>query len=585
MARINPLSYPEILFAVGEHIPVFHHSTEGTAMSYTPGTMLTCCLVSKFWRQTFLPFLWREYDSQLMLRRVPLAVMRQYSDYVRLFHGRNKGHPLLFTQLSEMKLESNFDPTFALKLLAASTKLKKLMLDCGRLIDAMSREVRRIQTELELEIEHANPMMNESDGQDVGESRQIPDVIFEPLANLGETLQELHLGNMVMAGSDLLRLLSPVAKKNLKKISLWHLSGTFDLKDLVFVNVVWLDFKFNHRQPVGIEEIIGHCPSLEHLTLYGYSYADILDRIVHILQGTQSVETEREREKREKEGKKRRQWPRPQLSTLRLGMELSALPQNLFPINHHRFMALIKACSKLDSGIRSGYQGSLRELAFPLSILQDDVWEAIKYQSSSLEVLCIQIKQDELDDTTPFDQKQQIRVLCRVLKSCRRLRVFEFQNFCKSVDVSCLMEDLMGRPSKSQGGHSDLEQGVEEDIGMWECLSLESLILKGGKGCQERSLEEKERLYLIDDGNGESQEWVMPTQWWDPRSKDGTDALLDTRWSSSQLFQEDLEEVEEEATGDELIKKFLRHIAPSKKLKSLQLGQLNFFSRQPRRSA
>lgn len=248
--------------------------------------------------------------------------------------------------------------------------------------------------------------------------------------------------------------------------------------------------------------------------------------------------------------------------------------------NQPKVMALIKACSKLSNGTKSRCQGSLRELRLPLLILDDVAREAIEYHSLSLEVLSIEIMLNELDTATSNSSKRQTQVLGKLLRSCRQLRVFEFWDMCRIADVSCTMEDLMERPSKSQGGYNGLEQALKEDIGVWESPNLESLALKAGWYLEPRVssglLEEKERRYPVDEGDGESREWVMPTQGWDTHLQDGTDMLLDARWSGFHLFEEDTEGVEEEAAGDKLIGRFLQHIAPSKKLKKLQLSQLKF---------
>jgi hypothetical protein len=68
----------------------------------------------------------------------------------------------------------------------------------------------------------------------------------------------------------------------------------------------------------------------------------------------------------------------------------------------------------------------------------------------------------------------------------------------------------------------------------------------------------------------------MPQQYWDPRLRDGTDILLGVHWNSFELFEDVVMENDSQQQVDTLLDRFLRHISPSRKLKSLQLGQLKF---------
>ncbi|KAF9175360.1 hypothetical protein BGX21_003627 [Mortierella sp. AD011] len=626
----NPLDYPEILLAVGEHIPLFQPNPDGAIdMKFTPKTLLSCCLVSKFWRDVLLPFLWRVHDTIPMIR-CPIEVLTRHKDLVRYYYfistwNRNGSKPLdppLYTQLYEMTINFVPSPQIVAKLLEANKELRKVSIGNIRLATALG----------------PLRVLDGAEGAESVTTSEAKGLADSPFDNLGTTLQELALGDMEVNTNELWRLLGPVSR-NIWSLSLKNLTGTLDdipLEGLMFPKVTRLIIRIDTRLQYRLEEMISRCPMLEHLELSGIDNDYPLDTLVHILQGTQEVETKKQKEKREKEGRVLKRWVRPLLSTLRLLCH--SYGSRTMVANNHKILAAIRACSgyqsaKMDKRINcqqvdedngeadgidnnSRIKGigqrdeSLRELSVTLCILDDAAREAIETHRSTLEILKITIQNRE-NRACSVALERQGRVLRRLLRSCRRLRVFEFRDLNTDADVSSLIEEML----KIKGGDINTDRhkiddinnsGRESDSGfseddeltqerkarseVWRSPALQSLLIGSGASLANKkdliTLEE-ERFNITtttNDGENVDIEWIMPTQKWNPKTNDGSDALLGERWESYDLFNEDFDTKDEAQgirNGEEierydLIRRFLNLITPSQQLKTVQLGQLKF---------
>ncbi|KAF9110568.1 hypothetical protein BGX27_006171 [Mortierella sp. AM989] len=620
----NPLDYPEILFAVGEHIPAF--TLKSNNLLFTPKTLLDCCLVSKFWRDVLLPFVWREHHS-ILTERVPNEVFERHADLVRSYkfvpthrsYGSKIPEPPIYTQLYEISIEGGLDALLVAKLIIANKNLRRL-------------EVRNVRLGAALVPQSA---LDEVEGAESVSASEAKGMVVSPLGHLESMLQELTLQQMEFRGQELWRVLRPVSG-NLWCLTLKNLYGSLDdiiLEELMFSKVTHLNICMDSELQYRIEEIIGRCPVLERLELDGIRVDYPLDGLVHILQGTEEIETRKQKDKREKEGRIRKRWVRPQLATLRI---VGPHGSPTVVANNSKILAAIQACSGYEAIKRNrkinqeevdednddtndndlnngevkgmGYRDkSLRELDVTLCVLDDAARMAIETHKLTLEVLKITIH-DREGRASSIALERQGRVLRRLLRTCRHLRIFEFWDKNTDADVSLVLEEMVKCRSENSNNNNkykvdDLNNsGRESDSGFseddeyakerkarseaWRNPALESLTIKATPYYHNGADMLDERRFNIttttNDGESVDIEWVMPKQNWNPKTNDGSDALLGERWESFELFNEDFdnknegEGYKEEDTGgdDDLVQKFLKLVAPSQKLKTLQLGQL-----------
>jgi hypothetical protein len=245
--------------------------------------------------------------------------------------------------------------------------------------------------------------------------------------------------------------------------------------------------------------------------------------------------------------------------------------------NDPKFLQLVRACSGIDSkSKKEGNLGSLRELDLTLWVLDDHAREAIEMHSSSLEVLKIRILRGR-ESIPERKMEQQGLVLRKILLSCSRIRELEFWDQNGDEDMSV----VMGQMIRYHGVHSGPS---DSDSEAWSCPQLESLTLKSSRIFQtlNNTRFERARQYLDDDetngsvnGNGVVP-WTRRNLTCDAALKDGTSILLDVHWHGFELFVDPVEDATQFDVGEQLLKTFLRHISPSKKLSELQLGQLLF---------
>lgn len=67
MEKENPLDIPEIHSLIASFLPIWEEGAFGKPKSkLTPRHLLSCTLVSRFWRRVLLPHLWALYSPELM---------------------------------------------------------------------------------------------------------------------------------------------------------------------------------------------------------------------------------------------------------------------------------------------------------------------------------------------------------------------------------------------------------------------------------------------------------------------------------------------------------------------------------------
>ncbi|KAK3816342.1 MAG: hypothetical protein J3Q66DRAFT_388526 [Benniella sp.] len=552
------LSCPEILYAIGEELPVFDKAPPNTLtmFQFSPRVLLNCCSVSKFWREVLMPLLWRVDDTKSM-KNVPIEVLTQYKDHVRTFTA-------LWSRYQDGELAPIPAYTF-LRKLNMGTGVKKGK-DAARLIGENKHLVTLEMHDVPL-FEDLSENERKGVGMENGDSDSFS--LTNPMGHLSKSLEELSVSFQKYRGMEFYYFLRAVAGGNLRFLNLSLLSGTFDLRDLVFTSLTRLHLWLDDKTLPGLHEIIGRSPHLEHLELSGLTYvADnySLVPLAHILRGTEIPRI----------NSPMKRWFRPQLAVLRLyGLHVRrthTVTEQV--VNDNKFLELIRACgATYNKHKKTGHIGPLRELALSVWVLDDRVKETIEIHSSSLEVLKIKISQRPRRTPTK-DITQQILTLRRIIQTCARLKKFDFRDLNGDVDISVMMAILMDGSSVSEHGN-DKTNKVEA----WESPDLEFMSLRTFPPFWPRTPTEEtehERQFSDDEESKDDPQigtWMMPTFKWDSGARDGTDLLLDTRWSSFEIF-----DVENSANrsrdGEQLIKRFLRHVSPSKKLKELQLGQI-----------
>ncbi|KAG0050479.1 hypothetical protein BGZ83_004720 [Gryganskiella cystojenkinii] len=124
------LETPEIVALIGEFIPLWTHLRRQDKYQFHPAALLRLGRVSKMWRQSFLPIVWRVYCSQSM-SHVPFETKEQNSVYFRYFHSHHPFHSWKVTSnlIKHVSL-FDWDETVFLILFKKLETLKRL--DWGR---------------------------------------------------------------------------------------------------------------------------------------------------------------------------------------------------------------------------------------------------------------------------------------------------------------------------------------------------------------------------------------------------------------------------------------------------------------------
>ncbi|KAG0230239.1 hypothetical protein BGX31_005946 [Mortierella sp. GBA43] len=592
------LDCPEILHAIGEWILVDEWKPRTYYQLFKPQTMASCCRVSRFWRAVMTPLLW-SVDDAMQMRHVPVDLLKKYSQYTKIFVEKGQRNAL-------KGLKNGGDADIK------HTNLRHLTIELRKTYWGLARKMVSSNMNLvSLELSYVS-LYEQWDGHWCGESRGSTESVHKtqtldhgvtsfrdthPLAHLSDTLQELTLRAIHFEENEFYYLLRDVAKGSLRSLTVSDVKGSFELQDIVFTSLTQYNVSLGDTMQPGLLEIIGRSPYLEHLELRGgeekaFSYQ--YELLTHFLQGTQQDETPCEREQRLRSGAPApRSWFRPQLSTFHLyDFHLGEGEQQVQPIqqdgqvtvpeeetvvtNHDKYLNLIRICSNSYNVQKSaGHVGCLRELTLSLWDLDDVARKAIEVHSSSLETLKIQIEHRMCDKpSTTSKAERHGRVLRQILRSCRGLKTLEYWDRTGGVDAKVVMTGLMGtNDDKNNNSHGTQPPVIGQGTETWSYPELESLVVKSYNNLDldedsDETRQEPERLFLLDETKGkDAGTWVMPSFDWDTTLQDGTGFLLDTHQDKSTNLSGAME-------GQGLVKKFLRYLSPSRRLKKIQLGQL-----------
>ncbi|KAG0230244.1 hypothetical protein BGX31_005951 [Mortierella sp. GBA43] len=351
-----------------------------------------------------------------------------------------------------------------------------------------------------------------------------------PLGHLKSTLRELSLIQMDFREKEFYYALRDVAQGNLRSLELGLINGSFDLQGLVFRSLTRLQLWLKRTMNTDLYEIVGRAPHLDHLELYDAMDPD--------------------------------DWFEGSFVLCKYA-------------NNPDYLELIRACSNTyNKFAQAGHLGSLRELIITLRNLDDDAKEAIEMHSDNLEVLRITIEYNWGRVSVEHGQ-----ALAKIFQSCRRLKVLEYRSGSLDVpNISTMMESLIEEHSKENNRRSADANGHIPGP-PWNCPDLETLrIYSTAPSVMERL--EEERWFVDDETNGDNNNihgfspWTIPSFQWDPTVDDGTAFLLDTMEARSRFSWP--MRMGRPKNGENLIKRFLHYVAPSRKLKNLQLAQLKF---------
>ncbi|KAG0230242.1 hypothetical protein BGX31_005949 [Mortierella sp. GBA43] len=405
---------------------------------------------------------------------------------------------------------------------------------------------------------------NENDNKDADDIHDDHTLcLTNPLGHLKASLLELSMKQMGFEEKEFYYALRDIAGGSLRTLKLGWIVGSLDLHGLVFESLTRLHLWLRRTMKTDMFEIIGRSPHLDHLELYdavdpddwfqgGYVLCD-LEPLAQFLRGTPTMDPSTS-------GSTHRQWTRPQLATLRLHIRHMVTQSSGVTTggNNPQYLELIRACSNTyDKFKRRGYLGSLRELVFSVHNLDDDVREVIEIQGEHLEVLRIAV----ISNFDPRCERigsiiNHSLALAKIFQSCRRLKEFEYESWYSDADIRTMMEILIEKIPEAS----------------WDCRDLESLQLYSS-GASFSTRPEEERWFVVAENTKDNNNhvhgsgtWRMPSFKWDPKVNDGTAFLLDAVEGGTGRSKD----------GEELIRRFLRHISPSKKLKNLQLAQLKF---------
>lgn len=86
MTKHNPLNLPEVIYKLGQFLPLWSRGTgdTGDKYVYSPQTFLACIQVSQMWHAVLTPLLWKAYDSAAMAHwQIPLSTFVSNSHHIQ----------------------------------------------------------------------------------------------------------------------------------------------------------------------------------------------------------------------------------------------------------------------------------------------------------------------------------------------------------------------------------------------------------------------------------------------------------------------------------------------------------------------
>ncbi|KAF9085870.1 hypothetical protein BGX23_009325 [Mortierella sp. AD031] len=232
--RQSPLDIPEILIRIGQFLPLW--SGEGFRLEFDPCPLLRCCLVSRAFRQAFLPTLWYLYDGYRM-RNIPPAILTRYSPYFRIITstGPFKG-PFQCKNLTE--LNTVYGQEWSRALLVSNPGLKRLVWG-----GPFSRRIETLEQQQEWQQE------------------------LKVLMGL-ENLDEIRMSGFSLGEGIFVKLLRNNAS-SLSNLAMSTVAGVTSIEGLELPHLTELQVTFGCAESPALLDLVRCCPRLQRLSLLG----------------------------------------------------------------------------------------------------------------------------------------------------------------------------------------------------------------------------------------------------------------------------------------------------------------------------
>ncbi|KAF8948686.1 hypothetical protein BGZ47_003332 [Haplosporangium gracile] len=232
--RQSPLDIPEILIRIGQFLPLW--SGEGFRLEFDPSSLLRCCLVSRAFRQAFLPTLWYLYDGYRM-RNIPPSILSRYSPYFRIITstGPFKG-PFQCKNLTE--LTTVYGQEWSRALLVSNPNLKRLVWG-----GPFSRRIETLEQQQEWQQE------------------------LKVLMGL-ENLDEIRMSGFSLGEGIFVKLLRNNAS-SLSNLAMSTVAGVTSIEGLELPHLTELQVTFGCAESPALLDLVRCCPRLQRLSLLG----------------------------------------------------------------------------------------------------------------------------------------------------------------------------------------------------------------------------------------------------------------------------------------------------------------------------
>ncbi|KAH7052817.1 hypothetical protein BKA57DRAFT_456512 [Linnemannia elongata] len=230
----SPLDIPEILIRIGQFLPLW--SGEGFRLEFNPLPLLRCCLVSRAFRQAFLPTLWYLYDGYRM-RNIPPSILSRYSPYFRIITstGPFKG-PFQCKNLTE--LNTVYGQEWSRALLVSNPNLKRLVWG-----GPFSRRIETLEQQQEWQLE------------------------LKVLMGL-ENLDEIRMSGFSLGEGIFVKLLRNNAS-SLSNLAMTTVAGVTSIEGLELPHLTELQVTFGCAESPALLDLVRCCPRLQRLSLLG----------------------------------------------------------------------------------------------------------------------------------------------------------------------------------------------------------------------------------------------------------------------------------------------------------------------------
>ncbi|KAG0049078.1 hypothetical protein BGZ83_006055 [Gryganskiella cystojenkinii] len=428
----SPLDQAELVTLIGKHITILdRHPHVQNAYLFRPHDLLACCTVSKFWRKTLIPVLWRCYDEDAMAK-VSRAVLEQNSHFFVYYQGRqdpDRNLPDLkrvpCSNLKELTLWMPHTTASPFALISSNPGLRKLILH--------------------------------------GNWRTEPGGLSGLDLSHCSNLSDLSLNMFKLLPGDFSRVLGSEegVTSRLTRLTLTNIQGEYDFASWVpLSNLTHLHLGLMRKDLTpGLEELVRLCPKVENLVISFDTFYN-LRPLTTILQENQirlkslqflstllDNESDREMEGMDNEDEEEEEEEEE-------GEETAAGSRGDYGAQD-----LIRNC------------GALTELEISVNHLTDGVQTAIRHHRSTLEVLrlIIEASEEEIDDydSDAYEKSRaaasahQRRFLIELFTEFPALKQLSFWDDKYNMDEQDLFETLISRHWTCEALHSVSIRGCQ----------------------------------------------------------------------------------------------------------------------------